>query len=401
MVEHLLARIAELDGALGSFVEVDAAGARAAAAESDRRIDGSRSLEGIPVAIKSNIAAAGLRWSAGMAARRDTVATSDAEVVVRLRAAGAIILGTSAMDEAALGATGDNPWFGRVANPHAPERSPGGSSAGSAAAVAAGLCVAALGTDTLGSIRIPAAYTGVYGFKPCHGEVTTSGVFALARAFDAVGVLARSVDDVELVSAVLAPWGEPAGTPAVATLAHLGGVECQPAVLAGYHRALDALGGASHEVALPAPAAALRVSAFIAAARELRGRVQEVPGDLLSPRLHRLLDYGARVEPAPDMLRRVRDRLLHDLAGRVLLLPAVPHTAFLHGHRPPANQADFTVLASIAGLAALAVPAGHDAAGLPVGVQLVGAPGSEGGLFAAARTLDARLRAYAAPPAFS
>ena len=135
----------------------------------------------------------------GIAHYRDNVARDDAFVVRRLRDAGAVILGKLNMHEAALGATGDNPWFGRCENPHRPGYTPGGSSSGSGAAVAAGLAAAALGTDTLGSVRVPASYCGTAGFKPTYGLVSTRGVMPLSWTLDHVGFLAPRVADLGLL----------------------------------------------------------------------------------------------------------------------------------------------------------------------------------------------------------
>jgi aspartyl-tRNA(Asn)/glutamyl-tRNA(Gln) amidotransferase subunit A len=148
---------------------------------------GDGPLGDLTLGIKSNIAVAGLPWTGGMGLRRDIVAARDAEVVRRLRDAGAAILGTLNMHEAALGATTDNAFNGRTHNPHRHGHTPGGSSGGSGAAVAAGLCDAALGTDTLGSIRIPAAYNGVYGLKPTHGAVLDEGWCSSTRDSTASG----------------------------------------------------------------------------------------------------------------------------------------------------------------------------------------------------------------------
>ena len=200
--EHF-ARIDRLDPRLHAFVECDRAGALSAAAESDRRTRTPRLLEGVPVGIKSNIAVKGLAHTAGLEARRHVIADRDAYVVTQLREAGAIVLGTLNMHEAALGVTTDNPWFGRTLNPHGEGRTPGGSSGGSGAAVSAGLCVLALGTDTMGSVRIPAAYTGVYGLKPGHGGVEVDGLVALSPSLDAIGPLARSIDDLARAWTVL------------------------------------------------------------------------------------------------------------------------------------------------------------------------------------------------------
>ncbi|MGL4542967.1 MAG: amidase family protein, partial [Polymorphobacter sp.] len=142
----------------------------------DRGASGSNGpLAGLDIGIKANIAVKGLPWTAGMALHRDRIAGHDARAVADLRAAGATIIGMTNMEEAALGAKTDNPWFGATQNPHRIGFTPGGSSGGSGAAVAAGLCDAALGTDTMGSIRVPAAYCGIYGFKPANAAVSQDG----------------------------------------------------------------------------------------------------------------------------------------------------------------------------------------------------------------------------------
>ncbi len=159
---------------------------------------------GLRLAVKDNIDVAGMPGAAGMAPFRERIAAADAACVARLRAAGAVFVGKTLMDEAAFGAIGDNPWFGRCHNPARYGFTPGGSSAGSAAAVAAGLCDAALGTDTLGSVRIPASYCGVVGYLPGRGAVDATGVMPLMPEFDRVGVLARSVADAARVASTMA-----------------------------------------------------------------------------------------------------------------------------------------------------------------------------------------------------
>ena len=163
-----LARIEARDGALRAFIRVMRDEALAAARASDERRRagaGKGTLDGIPLAIKDNIDVAGVPTSGGIRHYRDGIAGEDAFVTRRLRDAGAVILGKLNMHEAALGATGDNPWFGRCENPHRAGYTPGGSSSGSGAAVAAGLAAAALGTDTLGSVRVPASYCGTRGLQ--------------------------------------------------------------------------------------------------------------------------------------------------------------------------------------------------------------------------------------------
>ena len=155
------------------------------------------SLSGLDVGVKANIMVQGLPYHAGIDAWRHRIAPGDADVVSTLRAAGARIVGIVNMDEAALGAKGDNVAFGAVHNPHRQGWSAGGSSCGSAAAVAAGLCDAALGTDTLGSARIPAAHCGTYAFMPAHGAVSAAGVVAADPAFDSVAVIARDMRVLE------------------------------------------------------------------------------------------------------------------------------------------------------------------------------------------------------------
>ena len=353
---------------------------------------GEGPLAGLTVGVKANIAVAGLPWTGGMALHRDRVAERDAEVVTRLRAAGATVLGTLNMEEAALGAVTDNPWFGRTQNPRAPGHTPGGSSGGSGAAVAGGLCDVALGTDTLGSVRIPAAYCGVFGFKPAAGAVSLDGLELLDERFDSIGPLAGDLDTLERVARVMGAFGEGESDRPPATLLALGGVECQATVLDG-HRAAVGLLAAGGPVDLRHPLTEVRMAGFVQAARALGEATRDVDPALLSDRLRRFIGIGqART---PDELDR-DGRVLADTrasllavvqAHGALLLPTAPQAAFRHGARPPANQADFTCLANVAGLPALAVPSGLDPDGLPVGVQIVGRPGAEAGLFALAHRL--------------
>lgn len=439
VTQRHLARIGRLDPALRAFIEVDEAGALKGAAESDARIAAGalRTMEGIPVAIKANIAVAGLGWSAGMKARRNEVAQTDATSVSLLRAAGAVILGTLNMHEAAFGATTDNPWFGRAMNPHRAGHTPGGSSGGSGAAVAAGLCVAALGSDTLGSVRIPAAYNGIYGLKPTHGAISSEGLVPLAPALDTVGPMARSVDDLEALTRVLLPApcgsdprepsphgrstcepnpGEPrpreraVSRPALRRLLLLESLAqepCEAAVMSAYERARAALGSLPpSSINLPHPLARVRLAAFVVAGRTLAAQPHIAAASAargLSAELAKLLEVcGARSEAEVEIDRKVLAQTAAAVRACVepdgiLLLPTTPQAAFAHTSRPPNSQAAFTVLASIAGLPAITLPAGCNADGLPLGVQLVGPIGRELDLIALTRILDARLSGYAPP----
>lgn len=377
---------------LGAFVDLD-----------HDAVSGLGPLAGVSIGIKANIAVRGLPWTGGMATRRDIVASRDAEVVTRLRGAGALIPGTLNMHEAALGATTDNPWYGRTLNPHGDGHTAGGSSGGSGAAVAAGLCDAALGTDTLGSVRIPAAYTGVYGLKPTLGAVPDAGLVPLAAQFDVIGPLARSLDVLDMVWRVIADAaGADLPLTRLIVLDGLGRVEIEPAVAAAYDRALAAIQLPRRTFALPAPAGAIRHAAFVAAARALIGHLgadRTARAADLSPELTGYLEYAGE--------RTVRQALIDEAVAAVreavgsdgvLLLPTAPQAAFRHGTPAPANQADFTTLASIAGLPALSLPAGRDDHGLPVAVQFVGPPSSEPALIALAGRLSDELGGCQPPP---
>jgi aspartyl-tRNA(Asn)/glutamyl-tRNA(Gln) amidotransferase subunit A len=347
-------------------------------------------LSGLSIGIKSNIAVRGLPWTAGMGLRRELISHRDAEVVARLRAAGAAILGTLNMHEAALGATTDNAFFGRTHNPHRHGFTPGGSSGGSCAAVAAGLCDAALGTDTLGSVRIPAAYCGVYGLKPTYGAVPTDGLVFLGRAYDTIGPLARTLGVLERVWRVIGTDRD--GAPFARLILLKSEVESQPAVVDAYARALAAIDLPRAEFSVPANPTSLRLAALAEIARELiaeLGPDRTAKAELISPELHFILNALESLPTNRPLLDRTRDAIVSAIGDDgVLLMPTAPQAAFAHGTAPPHNQADFTGLANIAGLPALAIPAGRDGDGLPVGVQLVGPAGSEMRLIALARQLE-------------
>lgn len=207
LTEAYLARIEKLNPKLNAYLTVlaEAARAEARAAEAEIRKKKYRGpLHGIPIALKDNICTKGVRTTAGSKVLADFVPPEDATVVERLRAAGAIVLGKTGMHEFAYGVTCDNPFYGPVRNPWDTTRIPGGSSGGSAAAIAAGMCAAALGSDTGGSIRIPAALCGVVGLKPTFGRVSCHGVIALCPSLDHTGPLARTVGDAALLLEALA-----------------------------------------------------------------------------------------------------------------------------------------------------------------------------------------------------
>ena len=362
-------------------------------------------LAGLTIGVKANVMVNGLPWTGGCEVFRNRIAKRDAAVVADLRAAGAVIIGTTNMEEAALGAKTDNPFFGATQNPHRPGYTPGGSSGGSGAAVAAGLCDAALGTDTMGSIRIPAAYCGVYGFKPAHTAVSQDGLEMTEPSLDTIGPLARDLDVLERVSRVISNFGGGVAGGPVTIVTALGGIECDLPVLNAFEAAQLAL-GANVEIELPYPPSRIRFAGFIRASRFLAAHLADAEPVKISPALAKLLTYGPKRSAADlaedaQVIAETKAALKAALETYgAILMPTAPQAAFPHSKAAPANQADFTCLANIAGLPAIAIPAGWSNDGLPVGVQLMGKAGDEAGLFALARKLDAALAAYRPPANF-
>jgi aspartyl-tRNA(Asn)/glutamyl-tRNA(Gln) amidotransferase subunit A len=214
LVAACLKRIDQLNPKLNAFITVSAEPALAAARELESEAHRGKfrgPLHGVPVALKDNIDTAGIRTTGASELFKDRVPTEDAEVVRRLKNAGAIILGKLNMHEFALGGTSAVTYFGPVHNPWALDHHPGGSSGGNAAAIAADLCFGSLGTDTGGSIRIPASYCGLVGLKPTNGLVSNRGVIPNSWTFDTVGPLCKTVQDAALLLAVTA--GYDAGDP--------------------------------------------------------------------------------------------------------------------------------------------------------------------------------------------
>ncbi len=197
-VQASLEQIAQKDGLLNCYVTVDEAGARKKAEEIQRRIDAGElngPLAGVPVAIKDNLCTAGLKTTCSSRILENFVPTYTADAVARLEAAGAVILGKTNMDEFAMGSTTETSAFGVTRNPWNTEHVPGGSSGGSCAAVAAGECPIALGSDTGGSIRQPSSYCGVTGIKPTYGTVSRYGLIAYGSSLDQIGPVGRDVSD--------------------------------------------------------------------------------------------------------------------------------------------------------------------------------------------------------------
>jgi aspartyl-tRNA(Asn)/glutamyl-tRNA(Gln) amidotransferase subunit A len=392
-LELSLTRIEQFNGALNAVLAVDRQGAARDAAASARRwaAGAARSpLDGIPIAIKANIAVQGLPWHGGIEAYRHRIAEQDADGVQALRQAGAVIVGVLNMHEAALGATNDNLAFGRCHNPYRQGFTPGGSSGGSAVAVAAGLCAAALGTDTLGSVRIPAGYCGVFGHKPSHGLLQMGGVMPLSPTFDDLGVLARSARDVAAVMGVLTKGGADAGDASTPIRCGVVDLTGQSELDAEVRNAFEQAVGAAHAAGWRVErlrledwdaAAMRRLSLLIVEVEALaeHGALLERNPSGFSPTLTGMLQWASR-QPADKIahaylqLKSAAQGLGRQLAGfDAILIPTTAAPAFSFDTSPPVDQADFTVLANISGLAATAFPLGSGPGGMPLSAQILSA----------------------------
>ncbi|HSS07846.1 MAG TPA: amidase [Rhodanobacteraceae bacterium] len=414
---------------LNAYVDLDD-GAFAAAAESAaRRKKGTviGRLDGLPVAIKDNLDVAGMATRAGLPGRR-RIADNDAGAVARLRASGAIILGKTQLDEGALGTTTANLHTGPTQNPARIGYTAGGSSGGSASAVAAGLAAFALGTDTLGSVRIPASHCGVYGLKPTLGQFSTRGMVRGARRLDCVGILARSVPDLAIVLQVLdafdpedprsrrrrVPLATPDWEPGrlrCGLLPDLESIGVAAPVRMLFERAVSALGNELGEHRAvdfsDYDFARMRRAALLIMESELAVELEDDLADRthpFSPRLRAMIDY-ARGKSAVDYAKA--DRLLDDgvLKARrvfadvdVLVLPTIAHGPYPLADGERANDADLTSFASIAGCPAISLPMGTLPDGLPAGLQLVGTPGSDLRLLELAEICASTLDAAPAYP---
>jgi aspartyl-tRNA(Asn)/glutamyl-tRNA(Gln) amidotransferase subunit A len=395
--------------------------ARREAQRAERRLAKGESggLLGVPIAVKDLFATRGLRTTAGSRILRDWVPARDASAVERLRAAGAIVFGKTNLHEFAYGVSTANPWWGVARNPHDPRRSPGGSSGGSAIAVVAGLCAGALGSDTGGSIRVPASLCGCVGLKPTFGAIPLNGTFPLGWSLDHAGPLARTVDDAGVLLDVLS--GGDAGRRSrrastrglrVGVLAGSIVEKVQPGVSRQVEAAAAALrrrGLRVRGVQIPemewtvaTQLVTLRAEASALHARWIRTRPRDYGPDVRTRLQLGALVAGADYVLAQRMRARIRaamSRVFEEID--VLLLPTTPITAPLIGERTvrwrsgeePIDGALVRLTApfNLTGLPALSVPFGA-AAGLPVGVQVVGSWNDEARVLAVGRLLERSSR---------
>lgn len=414
LVTTYLDRIRRLQPKLNAFVRVDEAGAMAAAAQSDQRREAGQTLgilDGLPIAIKDMFASAGEACGCGALAWSGRFADTDSSVVARLKQAGLCVLGRTQMVEMAFGAWGINPALGTPWNPWDSKvhRIPGGSSSGSAVAVAAGLAPAAIGSDTGGSVRAPAALNGVTGFKASHGRIDLKGALALSERLDSVGVLTRSADDAACLLSVLFDDGSDVSS---ALSAERGASDNRP--LAGIEIVVLA------EDSFAGPVDEEIVSAFRHAERLLTRagatlRRQSWPfdihqvirdsGTLMAAdgwRIHQAAMASTPGLPAGEAVRKrvmagrdVDEQRYHQVlefqksimqtwtnwlgSAQALLMPTVPIVAI------PVDDVDesslvmglFNRLGNFVGGCSVSLPAGHSRAGLPMAVQLLAPQGRD------------------------
>ncbi|HYN07265.1 MAG TPA: Asp-tRNA(Asn)/Glu-tRNA(Gln) amidotransferase subunit GatA [Vicinamibacterales bacterium] len=446
---HALDRIAALDGSLHAFLHVDAERALARARTLDRGAASTGPLHGVPIALKDNIAVRGMKTTAGSRVLENYVSPFDATVVEKLERAGAVIVGKTVCDEFAMGSSTEHCAFGPARNPWATDRIPGGSSGGSAVAVAAGMTPIALGSDTGGSIRQPAALCGIVGLKPTYGRVSRYGLVAFASSLDQIGPLSRSVADAALTLEVLS-GADPRDSTAAAQVVpafsrdltgaarglrvgvprHLLGEGLDDGVRARFDESLqvlEGLGVSIRTVELPHARHAIPVYYLVGTAEAssnlarydgVRYGVRATDASSLGDMYDRTRSagFGAEVkrrimlgtyvlsagyydayylkaQQVRTLIRRDFEHAFEDVD--VVATPTSPTPAFPLGERTddPLQMylADvFTVSAPLAGLPAISVPCGLSQDRLPVGLQLTGRAWDEATLF---RLADAYERA--------
>jgi aspartyl-tRNA(Asn)/glutamyl-tRNA(Gln) amidotransferase subunit A len=406
LTKQCLDQIAKLNPALNAFITVTGESALARAQDLDRELAGGVDrgpLHGIPIAHKDLMWTKGVRTTSGSKIFADFVPDADAAVVEKLAEAGAVMVGKAGLHELAYGITSDNPHFGAIRNPRNPEHSPGGSSGGSAVAVATGMAFVATGTDTGGSIRVPASFCGVAGLKPTYGLVDRAGVQPLGLSLDHVGPLARTVDDIRIALDAMSDPVRRKPAPASIREIRIGlpenfyfdtvAPDVKAAVLGAAHRA-EELGARVIPVQVPDVEALNRAGLVIllSEAAAVHQASLHRRGDFGSDVLA-LLDQGSLI-PAADYVnaQRLRKLLLtefHSLFRGIdcLLTPTTPITA------PRIGQTEITLDGvahdtrmlttrfvrgfNVLGFPALSIPCGSSSEGLPIGLQMIARPFEE------------------------
>jgi Asp-tRNA(Asn)/Glu-tRNA(Gln) amidotransferase A subunit family amidase len=444
LLDAHLTIIAKLNPKLNAFVHLDADRARQAARAADAALQSGKPvgpLHGVPISMKSSIEVAGLRCEAGTRLREDFIASQDAPLVSRLKNAGAIVIGVTNTPELLMAWETDNLLYGRTNSPWDLERTPGGSSGGEAAAIAAGMSAGGVGSDGGGSIRVPAHFSGICGLKPTPGRIPATGHFpASAGPFALIGVvgpMARTVSDLKILFEVM--QGPDVGDTCAAPVPlHWPGHDDVKKLRIGYFEN-DGRTPVTAETraAVRTAAEALRSAGFqverfrpegLEAARQLWFKYFVVAGGMLlrpmfkgreadlSPILKQFLQWSA-AEPAHtgDTLLEAwvqRDLLRAQFLAQmqkypILLCPAAAIPAFRHGERSWKIEGktveyldawSYTEFFNLLGNPAVVVPAGSSPEGLPIGVQIVGRPWEEEQVLSVAEALEKECGAWRRPP---
>ncbi|HUS32752.1 MAG TPA: Asp-tRNA(Asn)/Glu-tRNA(Gln) amidotransferase subunit GatA [Kofleriaceae bacterium] len=449
VIDRYIERIRDVDRGLKAYLTLDAERARAEAVAIDkRRAAGERlpRLAGVPISLKDVLVTRGMPTTAGSKILESFVAPYDAACVEKLKAAGAIMLGKVNCDEFAMGSSTENSAYQQTKNPWDPQRVPGGSSGGSSAAVAAGLCAASLGTDTGGSIRQPAAFCGVVGLKPTYGRVSRWGVVAFASSLDQVGPITRTVQDAALLLEVIAGFDprdstsldEPVPQYSEALVGDVTGLRIglpheyfgegiDPEVRAALDKTIAVLkerGAITVDITLPhthlalpayyivAPAEAssnlarydgIRFSKAASGAKDLLDLYMKSRGAGFGREVKRRIMLGTyalrsgyydayykKAQQVRTLIKRDFDKAFQYCD--VILTPTTPTPAFKRGSK--SNPLDmylgdvFTLSCNLAGLPGLSVPCGLTSEKLPVGAQLLGKPLDEATLLRVGHVIE-------------
>ncbi|TJY38538.1 Asp-tRNA(Asn)/Glu-tRNA(Gln) amidotransferase subunit GatA [Cohnella pontilimi] len=462
LVEHSLKRIQATDGQIGAFLTLDEEGAREEAAKLDRQLasGGERGLLfGLPSGLKDNMVTKGLRTTCGSKFLENYVPVHDATVVNKLRSAQSVTMGKLNMDEFAMGGSNENSAYHPVRNPWDPTRVPGGSSGGSAAAVAAGQLYFALGSDTGGSIRQPAAYCGVVGLKPTYGLVSRFGLVAFASSLDQIGPITKNVEDAAYVLQAIAGHDELDSTSANVeipdyTAALTGNVrglrigvpkeylgqgvdpQVKERVLESL-RVFESLGAVWEEVSLPHTEYAVSAYYLLASSEASSNLARfdgvrygvraEDPANLMDlyrrsrsegfgPEVKRRIMLGTyslssgyydayykKAQQVRTLIKRDFDQVLekYDL----IIGPTAPTPAFQLGEQVDDPLTMYlndilTIPVSLAGVPAVSIPCGF-ADGLPVGLQIIGKPFDETTVLRAAHAFESNTDHHTRRPALS
>jgi aspartyl-tRNA(Asn)/glutamyl-tRNA(Gln) amidotransferase subunit A len=450
LFEAVFARASLTEAHLHAYLTIDKEGARTAAAAADRRFATGAPLgplDGIPIALKDNLCTRGVETTCASQILAGYVPPYDATAVTRLREGGAVIVGKTNLDEFAMGSSTENSGYGPTRNPWDTDRVPGGSSGGSAAAVAVGSALGGFGSDTGGSVRQPAALCGVVGMKPTYGLVSRYGLIAFASSLDQIGPFARNVADAAILLEGVAGWDThdatsiPGEVPAISgslqtgvaglrigVVPELSGEGIDPQVLAAFRRTLDHLanaGAAIVDVSLPTAVEAISVYYLIAPAECSSNLARfdgvryglRIDGDTTEEMMARTRGQGFGPEVIRRILlgtyalsagyydafygkaQRVRTLIARDFAAAyeevdVLLSPTSPTTAFALGDKTADPLTMYlndvcTIPSNLSGDPAVSVPFGTGDDGLPVGVQVMAPALGEVAMLRTAQVLEA------------